>query len=488
MDTPTADDQPTLDAGSADGHGPDSATDGPDRQRPSRLPGGQAGDDPSPPDPKLWYRPDVLAILAAHDFAGLYRVLGEAGYNQREIGRMVGNRQSEVCDIRRGRRRVTNYDVLVRNATGLGIPRALMGLAWSDGGYPGKVTVAEPLEGVSAEMLRRHVLAFGVVTAFGAPIKGLDEFLDELPDPGAVQAPSHLDRIHVVEVQDLTRRLGEVGNSSQAGPEILSAAARHADRLLDLSGPESVWRALRVASAELHIEAGWAATEARLYARAMYHYARALDLATEVGDAYLQTLALRYAGLATMEAGHPNDALKMLQCGQVKAWKIPNDQERAVTVGVIGRAPMEAELLTSCAMARASLGHLVDAERDMATARDIWTPEPTDPFGDPNMTAARLALSRGRLDVAAECAMASVRRCAGANVTSRTNSGIVLATVYVRAGEPRSLQLAQDVIRSAAGLSSVRTRRRLQPLAVALERRPGAEAQELARMAQRVAA
>lgn len=209
-------------------------------------------------------------------------MLGETGYNQREIGRMVGNRQSEVCDIRRRRRRVTNYDVLVRNATGLGIPRALMGLAWSDGGYPGKVTVAEPLEGVSAEMLRRHLLAFGAVTAFGAPIKGLDEFLDELPDPGAVQAPSHLDRIHVAEIQDLTRRLG--------------------------------------------------------------------------------------------------DALKMLQCGQVKAWKIPNDQERAVTVGVIGRAAVEAELLASCAMARADLGHLVDAERDMATARDIWRHPKTIPF------------------------------------------------------------------------------------------------------------
>lgn len=90
--------------------------------------------------------------------------------------------------------------------------------------------------------------------------------------------------------------------------------------------------------------------------------------------------------------------------------------------------------------------------------------------------------------MAAECATASVRRCVGANVTGRTNSGIVLATVYVRAGEPRSLQLAQDVITSAAGLSSARTRRRLEPLAVVLEWRRGPDARDLARRARRVAA
>ena len=44
------------------------------------------------------------------------------------------------------------------------------------------------------------------------------------------------------------------------------------------------------AVAELHVHAGWASSDAGLYDRAMVHYARAMELATEAGDAYLQAL------------------------------------------------------------------------------------------------------------------------------------------------------------------------------------------------------
>ncbi|MDQ3760930.1 MAG: hypothetical protein M3460_04310 [Actinomycetota bacterium] len=52
-----------------------------------------------------------------------------------------------------------------------------MGLSWwgLDGTYCGVVTVAELPEGVDAEMLRRHLLALGATTAFGAPIHGLGD-------------------------------------------------------------------------------------------------------------------------------------------------------------------------------------------------------------------------------------------------------------------------------------------------------------------------
>lgn len=52
-----------------------------------------------------------------------------------------------------------------------------MGLSWwgTDGTHCGQDTVAEPLEVVSAEMLRRHLLALGATATFGAPIKGLGD-------------------------------------------------------------------------------------------------------------------------------------------------------------------------------------------------------------------------------------------------------------------------------------------------------------------------
>ncbi len=78
-----------------------------------------------------------------------------------------------------------------------------------------------------------------------------------------------------------------------------------------------------------------------------------------------------------------------------------------------------------------------------------------------------------------------VRRGVGAPVgggsqVSRTQSAIVLATVYVWAGEPRGLQLAHGVITDAVKISSIRARRRLEPPAAALETLSGADACELA--------
>ncbi|MCA1673498.1 MAG: hypothetical protein LC799_15305, partial [Actinobacteria bacterium] len=61
------------------------------------------------------------------------------------------------------------------------------------------------------------------------------------------------------------------------------------------------------------------------------------------------------------------------------------------------------------------------------------------------------------------------------------------ATVHVRAGEPGGLQLAHSAVTAAAKLGSVRARRRLEPLAAALETRPGSDARQLARMARQVA-
>ena len=83
--------------------------------------------------------------------------------------------------------------------------------------------------------------------------------------------------------------------------------------------------------------------------------------------------------------------------------------------------------------------------------------------------------------------MASLRRWEGGSQVSRTQSAIVLATIHVRAGEPRGLQLAHSAVTAAGELTSVRTRRRLEPLAAALAARRGTDAEQLARMARQVA-
>ena len=73
-------------------------------------------------DPALYRRDDVRPVLAERDIAALYLILKDEGVTQRQIAELTGQSQSEVSEILKGRK-VLSYDLLVRIAVGLGIPR-----------------------------------------------------------------------------------------------------------------------------------------------------------------------------------------------------------------------------------------------------------------------------------------------------------------------------------------------------------------------------
>ena len=375
---------------------------------------------------------------------------------------------------------------ILRIADRLGIPRERMGLSYGTSGgegfYRGEVVAGAP-EGVSAEMLRRHVLALGGIAAVGAPIIGellnIGELLD-LSGPAPAQRPSRLFGVHVAQVRDLTGSLRGAIHTHGANPQVSSAATSWADQLLGVPGTEPIKRSLLAAVAELHTVAGWAGADAGLLDRAMFHYGRALELATEAGDAYLKAVALAGAGVAMVEHGHPDDGLKMLQLGAVTSWDMAPDHDR--------RDVVEACVLADSVPALVALGKAEAASADLAKSRQVWTPTRTDPWGDPDGVGARLELVRGRLDAAEPFAVASVRRWEGISERACILSGIVLATIHVRAGEPRGLKLAHHAVTAVTRISSMHARQRLEPLAAALEARPGSDHRELARMARQVAA
>jgi transcriptional regulator with XRE-family HTH domain len=442
--------------------------------------------DLSPVDSALLARSDVRDFLASHDIGAFYRVLCDNGWSQHRIAKATKTQQSAVSEIIKGRR-VIDYRVLVRIAEGLGIPRELMHLGSGDGdAYAGGVAVANTPEGVSAEMRRRALLAAAGMAVAGRPLHDIGELVGGVSEPAPVPLPSRIFEVHVAKVRDLTQRLVEAGRTFGSDPEVSSAAATWATRLLGVPGAEPVKQALKVAAAELHIEAGWAAFDGGLYDRAMQHYTRALELATEAGDAYCQTLALNLAGLATEEHGHPNDGLKMLQYGQAKAWDIPADDQRTV-LEAGSRVVLQACGRADSATALARLGYWDAANAELATSRELWRPTRTDPAGDLDSVAARLEVIRGRLDVAESFAAASVRRWEGGSQRARTQADILLATIHIQTGEPGGVQLAHRAINGVTKLSSVRARRRLQPLVAALNARPRSDHRELARMAHQVA-
>lgn len=450
-------------------------------------PAGRSADPPV--DPALWEREDMRPALRSRDIGAVYRLVLEAtGMSQYRLSGLVGQAQSEVSAILKGRR-VKDIGLLERIVNRLAIPRELIGLSayGPDGTYCGQQKVADPPEGASARMLRRHVLALGGVAAFGAQIEGLGELV-ELTFGPPVPLPDRIFEVHVEQVRDLTRGLGSTRRAYGSDPQVSGSAAEQGIRLLAVPGAEPVKRALQVAVAELNIEAGWAGFTGGLYNHAMYHFSRGLALATDAGDAYFQTVALNSAGLLTIEHGQFNDGLKMLQLGQATAWKIHSDFDRsAVLVGEGSRVALEACGLADSATALAGLGETEAAYRRLAQSRELWSPTRADPYGDPDIVAARFEFGRGRLEVAEQFASASLRRWEGGSDRARTQSGVMLATIHVRAGEPDGLVLAHDAISGVTKLSSVYARRRLEPLAAELDSRPSSDAKELARTARRVA-
>jgi transcriptional regulator with XRE-family HTH domain len=75
-------------------------------------------------------------LLADHDIAGVYRLLHRHGVSQRTIAARTGQSQSEISEIVARHRQVHSYELLVRIAEGLGVPRGWMGLAYDETTQP----------------------------------------------------------------------------------------------------------------------------------------------------------------------------------------------------------------------------------------------------------------------------------------------------------------------------------------------------------------
>jgi antitoxin component HigA of HigAB toxin-antitoxin module len=73
--------------------------------------------------------PEFRSALSNRDMQIIIRLLQRYGFSQRRIASMTGQSQSEISEILCGRR-VHSYEVLVRVAEGLGIPRGWTGLAY----------------------------------------------------------------------------------------------------------------------------------------------------------------------------------------------------------------------------------------------------------------------------------------------------------------------------------------------------------------------
>ena len=79
---------------------------------------------------EVWDRPDMRHALATRDIGAVFQILQRHGVSQRKIAARTGQTQGEVSEILHGDRKVNAYDLLLRIAKGLGVPRGWMGLAY----------------------------------------------------------------------------------------------------------------------------------------------------------------------------------------------------------------------------------------------------------------------------------------------------------------------------------------------------------------------
>jgi len=190
-----------------------------------------AGNTP-PIDPALYRREDVRRVLAERDITALYRILRDTGITQRRIAELTGQSQSEVSEILKGRR-VLSYDLLVRIAEGLAIPRELMGLSsyGERGAYGGE---EPPQSGVAQEVTedvqRRDVIAVGALATLGF-VPSFAALLDGSAAPGDVPLPSRLGASDVAEIRTRMQQLRTAAQAEGGQACAASAAAASYRRL-----------------------------------------------------------------------------------------------------------------------------------------------------------------------------------------------------------------------------------------------------------------
>jgi Helix-turn-helix domain len=424
----------------------------------------------------------MRAALAARDIGTLYHHLRRLGVSQRQIAQLTGQSQSEVSEILRGRQ-VRDVRVLERIADGLGIPRARLGVSYGEEEVPDAPSAEVEVD----EAVKRRVLIATAMTAVVGQALGLGEPV-ELALPSEQVLPSRLGMSDVHAVRAVTEQLRGVARYYGGQAEVFGSTATEYTRWLQVPATEPVKTALFAALAELYTEAGWCCYDDGLDGTG--YFTRALRLADEVGDSHGIANAAWHAGMTLVRTGHPNDALKLFQLGQLRLGGFRLGRPTPAPRPEDPRLPtLRARLNLQSATAYALMQGTDEATRCLAEAHEGWEPRDSFERAGGDFETAGIQLDLGQLEAAERSAASAVRSFSeGHYRRCRTLGELLLAEVHIRAGEPQGLSLAHRAIEAVSTLRSTALRQeRLMPLATALEARPGTDARDLAHKARQIA-
>jgi transcriptional regulator with XRE-family HTH domain len=412
--------------------------------------------------------PAVREACASRDIGTIFRFLLDGGMTQRDLAVLVQMNQSEVSAILTGRR-VVAYNVLVRVADGLGIPRGMIGLA----------TTIEVEPEVDEDVERRKLIALAGAILFGAPVLGELEPLVvqrvKIAPPRRVgMTDVKMYRETLEQLQDLRREVGGL-----ASREPLAATAWAGEQLLRAQATLDVRRRLRLLVSDAHRMAGWAAGDVGLVDDYRGHIHLALDLAAGNDDQIAHVLCT--AGSMEKSLGDPEFALKLLQIGQAAAAASHDLQARAVLAG-------------EAVAGYVTFGRLDMAKKELQTARGLFADVNSTnslpvfaSYGNGHGVLASAELKLGNFDAARVESLSALRKRPKIDGWCNTLDTIILATTNMRSGEVgEGIQDTQRALVLVRQVGSRQLRERMMPLADELERRNDSTCRDLARAVRAV--
>ncbi|MGH4014814.1 MAG: hypothetical protein ACRDSL_13000 [Pseudonocardiaceae bacterium] len=403
------------------------------------------------------------------------------------------------------------YEVLARFAEGLAVPPERMGLSWwgpdgkwywppgaypggtdgryygPPGTYPGEVTVTDA-QGAE-EMLRRkfeHLLALAAAAAVGGPVPGVGELTSDLPAPGLPEdVPFRIGTSDIAVLRGHRENLRTLARTHGGQARAAVALTDWADHWLTADASDLTRCALRAELAELHTITAWCCHDRGAPVRALYHFGRAVELATDAGDAYQAAYALRHAAMMLVERERPDDALKAVQLGGVRLLDAPRDDPRVPVL------QSWCHVVSALALSRLDDAGSVRAQarRELAQSRDGWAPAHAHARADMDLITALTWLHCGQLD-AAESAVTASAQTFGHSGDRREGvvADLTRARLHVMSGDAGALSLAVSAIKATTQTrSGVARQVWLPPLVEALEARRGSDYADLARTARQVA-
>jgi len=361
---------------------------------------------------------------------------------------------------------------------------ATVGLSPADRGSAQVITTAE----ASDVMKRRAFLGRAAGVVVGAFTFPAEPWLVDVAEP-STPLPERIGLIDAEHVEATTQALRAL-DSQYGGGAVREAALAHLKWAVALAAAAhgEVQQRLHVAVADLHNFIGWTAFDLRLDDAARHHLLRALERSRYIGHHALSADVLYRMGRLHLHGGHPDEALKLFQLGQIAAQD--SGLPQAVAILCANEAWAYAEMGDSVQAAQ-SLGR---AEDELARANAGRCPPWFRFFGPSELVSLRAmvhtSLSASRSDhiqIALDTLGGSLAERGPSHARSRAFDLTALATVHLRAGDLDVATAAgHEVLDIAVDLRSARVLDRLAPLQREANKRRGRD--DVDELAARIAA